>query len=123
MAEYVTRLDRFQLGDFPMVCVVTGQPAAGMVEVEARRGSAWPWFLMPASVVWFLLASRLNLDHSPTGLLPFAEGQEGALRRRNGLRVAHDRLIGVVIRGAHPGFVTSCRDHQSQQQEQRRRPG
>lgn len=102
-----------------MVCVVTGQPADAMVEVEARRTSAWPWFLMPASVIWFAVASRLNLDQSPTGRLPFADGAEAMVNRRGGVRLTSDRLIGVVVRGAHADFVTACREHQRLQAGER----
>lgn len=41
-ALYVTRIERFQRGDFPMVCVRSGLPATKMVPVQARRTTVWP---------------------------------------------------------------------------------
>ena len=103
MPSYVTRTDRFLAGDYPMVCVQTGRPAARMVELEARRTSSWPWFLMPVRVLWFLVARWVGDGDRPVGRLPFAEEVSP------NLTITYDRLIGIVIRGAHPDFVEACR--------------
>ena len=74
LVRYVTRIERFQRGDFPMVCVRSGRPATKMVPVQARRTTVWPWFLLPISVIWFAIAKwSADTDH-PWGQLPFAEG-------------------------------------------------
>lgn len=108
MADYVSRTDRFQQGDFPMVCVRSGEPADALVLVTAHRTSAWRWFVLPASIVWFAVAGRLGRRVGLEGSLPFRTGEEAHVGRRGGVRLTYDRLIGVVIHGAHPDFVAAC---------------
>jgi hypothetical protein len=106
MPSYVTRTDRFLVGDYPMICVQTGRPATHKLEVEAKRTSSWPWFLMPVSILWFFVSGWLSDGYRPTGKLPFAAGETPRVK------LTYDRLIGVVIRGAHPDFIEACRQVQ-----------
>lgn len=101
--RYVTRLDRFELGDFPMICVRSGLPATKLVSVEARRINNWPWFLLPISVIGFFLAEWVSDSDRPTGRLPFADGHV------RGISASYDKRIGVIVEGAHPNFIAATR--------------
>ena len=102
----MTTIERFQLGDYPMVCVRSGLPATKMVPVRARRTTVWPWFLLPASLIGFVVAKwSADSDH-PWGKLPFAEGHV------NGVEATYDKSIGVIIDGAHSDFVEATRRSQ-----------
>jgi len=104
--KYVTWLDRFQLGDFPMVCVRSGLPATKVVAVQARRTAVWPWLFFPISTIsWFLLKSVTDSRH-PWGKLPFAEGQV------KDITATYEKRIGVIIKGAHPDFIKATQQHQ-----------
>ena len=86
-----------------MVCVRSGLPATKLVPVQARRTTVWPWFLLPISVVWFVIAKwSADTDH-PWGRLPFAEGHV------EGISATYEKSIGVIIEGAHPDFVAATR--------------
>lgn len=102
-SRYVTRLDRFRAGDFPMVCVRSGKPATKLVPIEARRVSNWPWFLLPLSIIGFLLAEWVADSDRPRGRLPFAEGHV------RDVSATYDKRIGVIIDGAHPDFIEATR--------------
>lgn len=108
--KYVTRIERFQAGDYPMVCVRSGLPATKMVPVQARRSTVWPWFLLPISLVWFAVAKWAADSDHPWGKLPFAEGQV------NGITATYEKSIGVIINGAHADFVEATRRAQAAQQ-------
>ncbi|MDH4075435.1 MAG: hypothetical protein OEW29_05810 [Acidimicrobiia bacterium] len=58
--QYVTRYERFVLGDFPMVCARSGLPASKLVPVQARRDSLWPWLFFPGFA--FLAARWVSGD-------------------------------------------------------------
>lgn len=103
--RYVTRFERFRLGDFPMVCVRSGLPATKMVPVQAYRSSTWPWLFFP-SVMLFLVAKWVGDRDHPWGLLPFADGHVG------GVTATYEKRIGVILRGAHPDFVAATREAQ-----------
>lgn len=104
--KYVTRLDRFQLGDYPMVCVRSGLPATKLVAVQARRTAVWPWLFLPVSTIsWFLLKSLTDSRH-PWGKLPFAEG------RVRDITATYEKRIGVIVEGAHPDFIDATRIQQ-----------
>jgi hypothetical protein len=38
-----TWIERFERGDYPMVCARSGLAADKVVPVEAARRAAWPW--------------------------------------------------------------------------------
>lgn len=105
--KYATRVERFRGGDYPAVCVRTGQPADKFVPVEAARRAAWPWVLFPVSALGWLL-SWASVDRDRLwGRLPFASGEVG------GIEVTWDRREQVVVlSGVHPGFVEACKRHQ-----------
>ena len=66
--RYVTRIERFVQGDYPMVCGRSGLPATKMVPVQARRSTVWPWFLLPLSIFWFVVAKwAADSDHCVAG--------------------------------------------------------
>ncbi len=109
--KYVTRIERFQLGDYPMVCVRSGRPATKMVPVQARRTTVWPWAVLPVSVVWFMIARWVADSDHPWGRLPFAEGHV------NGISATYEKSIGVIVKGVHPDFVTANRQAQAHLRE------
>ena len=86
--RYVTKLERFKGGDFPMVCVRSGQPADKLVPIEARRANSWPWFFLPISIIGFLLAEWVSDSDRPSGLLPFANGHV------RGISASYDKRRG-----------------------------
>jgi hypothetical protein len=97
--RYVTTIERFRLGDYPMVCVRSGLPATKMVPVQARRTTVWPWFLLPVGLIAFLVTKWVTDSDHPWGSLPFADGHVG------GIEATYEKPIGVIIDGAHPAFV------------------
>ena len=105
--KYVTRIERFVQGDYPMVCARSGLPATKMVPVQARRSTVWPWFLLPLSIVWFVVAKWAADSDHPWGMLPFAEGHV------DGITATYEKSIGVIIDGAHPAFVEATRKSQA----------
>ena len=105
--RYVTRIERFVQGDYPMVCVRSGLPGTKMVPVQARRSTVWPWFLLPLSIFWFVVAKWAADSDHPWGKLPFAEGHV------NGITATYEKSIGVIIDGAHPAFVEATRKSQA----------
>lgn len=105
--RYVTRLERFVQGDYPMVCVRSGLPATKLVPVQARRSTLWPWFLLPLSIFWFVVAKWAADSDHPWGKLPFAEGHV------EGITATYEKSIGVIIDGAHPAFVEATRESQA----------
>ena len=107
--KYVTTIDRFSLGDYPMVCVRSGLPATKMVPVQARRTTVWPWFFFPMHVVSFLLAKWVADTDHPWGKLPFAEGHVGEIS------ATYEKPIGVILKGVHPDFVEATRLSQGKQ--------
>ena len=102
--KYVTRYERFVLGDFPMVCARSGRPATKLVPVQAWRSSLWPWLFFPG--LSFLVAKLVGDSGHPWGLLPFAEGEV------LGVTATYERGIGVILRGVHPEFVVATREAQ-----------
>lgn len=108
VVKYVTRLDRFTIGDFPMVCSRSGLPATKMVPVQAYRSSLWPWLFFPG--VGYLITSWVGDGGHPWGLLPFAKGHV------RGVTAVYDHSIGVILRGVHPDFVAATRTAQGKTQ-------
>ena len=104
--RYVTRIERFQLGRYPMVCVRSGLPATKLVPVQARRTTVWPWMLLPFSVIWFAIVKWVADSDHPWGQLPFAEGHV------EGITATYEKSIGVIIDGVHPEFVEAARRSQ-----------
>ncbi len=101
--KYVTRIERFKLGDYPMVCVRSGLPATKLVPVQARRTTVWPYLLLPISAIGFFFAKwSADSDH-PWGRLPFAKGQV------RGITATYEKSIGVIIDGVHPDFIEATR--------------
>lgn len=95
-------MERFAVGDFPMVCARSGRKASKLVPVQAYRSSTWPWFFFPG--LGFPLAKWVGDSDHPWGLLPFAEGEV------RGVTATYDEGIGVVVlRGVHPAFVAATR--------------
>ena len=109
MARYATRVERFVAGDYPAVCVRTGEAADEVVPVEAARRAAWPWFLFPLQpLAWLLSWAFVDRDRL-WGRLPFATGAVG------GIEATWDRREGVVVLdGVHPAFVAACRAAQAE---------
>lgn len=101
--KYVTRIERFEIGDYPMVCVRSGRPATKMVPVQAHRISLWPWLF---SGFDFILAKLAGDTNHPWGLLPFADGEV------HSVTATYERGIGVILKGVHPDFVAATRRKQ-----------
>jgi hypothetical protein len=107
VSTYVTRVDRFRSGDYPMVCARSGLQAGKLIEVEAARRATWPWLLLPiwwvgaAVSYWVVDGDRL------VGKLPFAAGQFGRVSA-----TWDKRTQLVTLRGVHPAFVAACREQQ-----------
>ncbi len=104
--RYVTRIERFQHGQYPMICARSGLPATKMVPVQARRTTVWPWMLLPFSVIWFAVVKWIADSDHPWGKLPFAEGHV------EGITATYEKSIGVIIDGVHPKFVEATRQSQ-----------
>ena len=105
--KYVTRLDRFTVSDFPLVCVHSGRPAAKMIPVRARPSPLWPWvFLFTLPALTFLLLFWIGGRNGHWGMLPHAEGEVGSVK------VVYEKRIGVILRGVHPDFVAATRTRQ-----------
>ncbi len=102
--RYVTRLKRFERGDYPMICVRTGLPADRLVKVRARRIAKWPSFFLGSGFIPFLstLAS-VDGDGPVWGLLPVSDDRETTVN------ITFDAKIGVILRGVHPDFVTATK--------------
>ena len=99
--KYVTRFERFVIGDFPMVCARSGRPATKLVPVEARRSALWPWFSFPGLSFW--VAEWVADSDRPWGKLPFAEGEV------RDITAVYDKRVGVILKGVHPEFVAATR--------------
>lgn len=110
--KYVTRYERFMVGDFPMVCVRSGLPATKMVPVEARRTPGWPWFFF-GDLLQLVTALWVADSDRPWGRLPFAEGHVG------GISASYDKRIGVILNGVHPDFVAATRQAQGKPSQPR----
>lgn len=102
-----TWAERFQLGDYPLVCARSGLPADKLVPVEAAGRATWPWFFFPGHLITWLFAwSRVDRDRL-WGKLPFATGHV------DGIEATWERRTGIVMLvGVHPEFVEACREHQ-----------
>jgi hypothetical protein len=102
-----TRADRFEVGDYPMVCARSGLVADKLVPVEAARRAAWPWFFLPGHLIAWLASSwRVDGDRV-WGKLPFATGQV------EGIRATYDRRARIVmLSGVHADSVRACKAHQ-----------
>lgn len=108
--QYITQLERFQRGDFPDVCVRSGLPSTKTVLVEASVSSpTWPWFLLPISLFWFVIAKWTSDEENLWGMLPFTEGHV------DGISATYDSDVGVIAEGVHPAFVEAARQHEAAQ--------
>lgn len=107
MARMATWAQRFEAGDYPMVCARSGLPADTLVPVEAERRAAWPWIFGPLSLTFWIARGSIAHDRLK-GKVPFATGHIGRIS------AVWDRSEDVVIlRGVHPDFVAACRRHQA----------
>jgi hypothetical protein len=104
--------ERFQAGDFPMVCVRSGLPADMLAPVEAgrRRRSVLPFLLLGVlpGLLWWLLAYR-TVEWT-WGRLPFATGQAQPITA-----IWSKRRHLVHLNGVHPDFVSAHQLHQAHQ--------
>jgi hypothetical protein len=106
MAKMITWIDRFQAGDYPMVCARSGLPADRFAPVEASRVSAWPWIFTPFRPEFWIARWSVGKDRL-WGKLPFASGHV------EGISATWDRNDGVaILRGVHPDFISACHAHQ-----------
>jgi len=103
-----TWIERFERGDYPMICARSGLAADKTVPVEAARRAVWPWWFFPLNKLAWLLMWRSVDKERLWGRLPFATGHV------DGIEATWDKREGVVIlRGVHPEFVEACRNSQS----------
>lgn len=106
MSLMATWIERFEAGDYPMICARSGHPADKLVPVEAARRRGWPWVFSPTGPLFWCarwVAGKARL----WGQLPFAEGHVG------GVTATWDKAENVVmLRGLHPSFVAACRQQQ-----------
>lgn len=107
--RYATRLERFEVGDYPMVCARSGLRADKLVPVEAARRASWPWVFFPLHLfTWLLAASSVQRDRM-WGKLPFAAGHV------EGIAATWDRRSKTVtLTGVHQKFIDACHEHQRQ---------
>jgi hypothetical protein len=107
VARWATWIERFEAGDYPMVCVRSGRPADELVPVEAERRATWPWLFSPLSLTFWVARWGVANDRL-WGKLPFATGHVG------GISATWDAREGIVmIKGVHPDFVAACQRDQS----------
>lgn len=92
--KYATRIERFAVGDFPMVCARSGREANKLVAIQAYRSSTWLGLFFPG----------LDDSDQPWGLLPFADGED-----RDVAATLDDALGTVILHGVHPAFVSATR--------------
>jgi hypothetical protein len=115
MAVMATWIERFERGDYPMVCARSGLPADKLVPVEAARRASWPWWFLPINAIaWLLMWRSVDKDRL-WGHLPFATGHV------EGVTATWDQQEGVVLlRGVNPVFVEACHEHQARMQADQR---
>lgn len=111
----MTRRDRFELGDYPMVCVRSGRPATKMVPVEAARSAVWPYFFLIGNLLVFLAAKAFTDSAIITGRLPFAEGEV------RDITATYEKRGDVLLKGVHPVFVEATRMYQGKSRASTRR--
>jgi hypothetical protein len=101
-ARMATWVERFQAGDYPMVCARSGLPADDLVPIEAARRAP------RAGTLPRTWGRRGRRDDRLWGRLPFASGHV------DGIVARWDRRAGVVtISGVHPAFIEACRRDQA----------
>ncbi len=105
MTEFITELERFQQGGFPMVCVRSGLPADKFVPVQAERKSVGWWAKLDSMALW-ILDGWFFQTRNPWGRLPFATGQVGGIEATCHPRRDQPTLIKVL--GAHPNFIDAA---------------
>ena len=105
--RYVTRIERFRAGDYPLVCVVSGEAdAVELVCVSVRRVSLWPWmFLFLQPLIFFLMGGASQ--HVVVGWLPLAKDSMAS-----SVTGYYEPGVGVVIQNAHHAFIAACREVQ-----------
>ncbi len=80
MAKMITWIERFEAGDYPMICARSGLPADKFVPVEASRSAAWPWIFSPFDLPFWITRWSVGKDRL-WGKMPFASGQvKGSLQ-------------------------------------------
>jgi hypothetical protein len=105
--KYVTGLDRFVAGDYPMVCARSGRPATRVLPVQAWRSSLLGPPLISGG--WVGQAKFLDNPAHPWGLLPFADGQ-----KYRGAAARYKPSVGIILRGVHPAFVDAARQSEGE---------
>ena len=105
--RYVTRLDRFQEGDYPLVCAVSGvTDGVELVSVTVRRVSIWPWMFLFVQPLIYLFAGGPGRK-VVVGWLPLAENSLA-----KSLDGYYEPGAGVILRNVHDSFVAACKEAQ-----------
>ncbi len=101
--KYQTRIERFEIGDFAMVCVRSGRTdGVELRTARAEPASAWwvDYLFWPFDRIFVKAFSKKTI-----GLLPYAPGERD-------VNVVHDMELGIVISDAHPNFVNATKARQ-----------
>ncbi|MGH1503593.1 MAG: hypothetical protein ACRBI6_08555 [Acidimicrobiales bacterium] len=106
--RYATSVERFEVGDFPMVCARCGGTADHHRGYRAMRSADWPWIFFPLQPLLFVLASWPSTDGAPEGRLPLC----GLCNHRRISAAWRKRERAILLRGVHPDFATATQRHQ-----------
>jgi hypothetical protein len=100
MARLTVRVDDFEDGAFPRVCVSSGDPADRPYELTASYKPSWPVvFLLLGPIGWvIMLVAALGTERKVTGTLPMSDVRHARMcqarrtQRRHALEV-----VGLTI--------------------------
>lgn len=69
------RIDDFEDGAFPPICVVTGAPSSSLYREDAYHSSLWPFVFLPFPLIGWVLAVVLffGLRTRVQGLVPYSD--------------------------------------------------
>lgn len=107
MASVTVPREALYEGELPGVCVVTGRPADGTVEVRFDSLPPWTWILLLFGVFPFLIASLLATERV-VGQVPVvreAVTRYHALRRRSTLVLVVGAVGWMFAASAHVGWL------------------
>lgn len=107
--RYATNVERFEIGDYPMVCARCGHEADHLKGVRSARSADWPWFFFPLHLVVFVVTSWPSTKGAPVGRLPLCSlcnARQISAAWRKGERA-------VILKGVHADFVAATKEAQA----------